>query len=55
MTRWLGIWLDSELRLVENRNRRIAKARQAEAKLRRIVSKYGVPPASTRNLRTAIV
>ena len=54
-TRWLGIWLDSELRLVENRHRRIAKARQAEARLRRIVSKYGVPPASTRNLQMAIV
>ena len=54
-TRWLGLWLDSELRLVENRHRRITKARQAEARLRRIVSKYGVPPASTRNLQMAIV
>ena len=54
-TRWLGIWLDSELRLVENRHRRIARARQAEAQLRRVVSKYGVPPASTRNLQSAIV
>ena len=53
--RWLGIWLDSELRLVENRHRRIARARQAEAQLRRVVSKYGVPPASTRNLQSAIV
>ena len=54
-TRWLGIWLDSELRLVENRRRRIAKARQAEAGLRRIILKYGAPPASCRNLRTALV
>lgn len=54
-TRWLGIWLNSELRLVENRHRRIAKARQAEAALRHIASKYGVPPASTRNLQSAIV
>ena len=54
-TRWLGIWLASELKLVENRHHRIAKARQAEARLRRIVSKYGVPPASTRNLQMAIV
>ena len=29
--------------------------RQAEAKLRRIVNQYGVPPASARNLQTAIV
>ena len=55
VTRWLGIWLDSELRLVENRHHRIAKARQAEARLRRIVSKYGVPPTSTRNLQMAVV
>ena len=41
--------------MVENRHRRIAKARQAEARLRRVVSKHGVPPASTRNLQMAIV
>ena len=54
-TRWLGIWLDSTLSLVENRKRRIAKIRQAEARLRRIVNKYGVPPAAVRNLLTSIV
>ena len=54
-TRWLGIWLDSELRLVENRHRRIAKAHQAGTRLRRIVTKFGVPPASTRNLQSVIV
>ena len=54
-TRWLGIWLDAALNLEENRRRRIGKTRQAEAKLRRIVSQYGVPPASARNLQAAIV
>ena len=54
-TRWLGIWLDASLNLEENRRRRIGKTRQAEAKLRRIVSQYGVPPASARNLQAAIV
>ena len=49
-TRWLGIWLDASLNLEENRRRRIGKTRQAEAKLRRIVNQYGVPPASARNL-----
>ena len=28
---------------------------QAEAKLRRIVNQYGVPPASARNVQAAIV
>ena len=54
-TRWLGIWLDSTLTLAENWRRRIGKTRQAEARLRRIVSKYGVPPAASRNLQSAIV
>ena len=54
-TRWLGIWLDASLNLAENRRRRIGKARQAEARLRRIVSQYGVPPAAARNLQAAIV
>ena len=30
-TRWLGIWLDSELRLFENCRRRIARPRQSSA------------------------
>ena len=53
-TRWLGIWLDSTLTLAECRRRRIGKARQAEAQLRQIVNKYGLP-ASARNLQMAIV
>ena len=54
-TWWLGIWLDSGLTLQENRRRRIGKTRQAEARIRRIVSQYGVPPASARNLQMALV
>ena len=54
-TRWLGIWLDASLSLAENRRRRIGKTRQAEARLRRIVGQYGVPPAAARNLQAAIV
>ena len=50
-TRWLGIWPDASLDLAENRRRRIGKTRQAEARLRRIVSQYGVPPAAARNPR----
>ena len=54
-TRWLGIWLDASLNLAENRRRKIGKTRQAEARLRRIVNQYGVPPAAARNLQAAIV
>ena len=52
---WLEIWLDSTLSLAENRKRRIAKTRQAEARRRRIVNKYGAPPAAARNLLISIV
>ena len=54
-TRWLGIWLDASLSLAENRRRRIGKTRQVEARLRRIVNQYGVPPAAARSLQAAIV
>ena len=54
-TRWLGIWLGSALTLRENRRRRIGKARQAEARLRRIVNQYGVPPGSARTLSMSLV
>ena len=37
-TRWLGIWLDSALTLAKNRSIRIGRARQAEARLRRIIN-----------------
>ena len=52
-TRWLGIWLDASLNLAENRRRRIGNTRQVEARLRRIVNQYGVPPAAARNLQAA--
>ena len=53
-TRWLGVWLGSTLTLAQNRRRRISKTRQAEARLRRIVNRYGVPPAAARNLQIAV-
>ena len=55
VARWLGIWLDASLSLEEDHRRRIGKTRQAEARPRRIVNQYGVPPASARNLQAAIV
>ena len=47
--------MDASLNLAENRRQRIGKTRQAEARLRRVVNQYGVPPAATRNLQAAIV
>ena len=52
---WLGIWLDPALTLSENRHRCGGETRRDEARLRRIVSRHGVPPAAARNLQMAIV
>ena len=40
--------------LAENQRVRISKARQAEARLWRVVSTYGVPLAAARGLQSAI-
>ena len=53
--RWLGVWLGSSLALSENRRRCVNRARQAEARIRRLVNKNGIPPTSARNVQTAIV
>ena len=52
--RWLGLWLGSAVALVENR-RCVNRTRQAEARIRRIVSKHGIPPVSARNLQLAVI
>ena len=54
-TRWLRVWLDSALTLRESRRRSMNRARAAEALVRRLVSRHGLPPASARNLQNAIV
>ena len=43
------------LTLADNRRYRIGRARQAEARLRRIINTYGVPPAAAHNLQMAII
>ena len=53
-TRWVGVWLGSTLTLRENRRRRLDEARQAEARIRRIVNLYGVSLSAARNLKIAL-
>lgn len=49
------MWLDSALTLRESRWRSINLARQAEARVRRLTIRHGVPPSSARNLQMAII
>ena len=55
VTRWPGIWLGWALTLRENRRRCINQVCQAEPKIRRLMTRYGGPPASARKLQEAIV
>ena len=48
----VGAGLDSALTLVETRRKCMGRARQAEARLRRLISKYWTPPTSARNLHS---
>lgn len=54
-TKWLGVWLDSTLSLVENQRRCINRARQAEGRIQGLVNKHGIPPTSAKNLQTAVI
>lgn len=53
--RWLGVWPDSALTIVENRRRYVNQARQAKARIQRLVKKHGIPPTSARNFQTAVI
>ena len=55
VTRWLGIWLDSSLKLTTHRQKRINRAKVAERRLRSLVDKFGTTPATARTLQTAII
>jgi hypothetical protein len=54
-TRWLGVWLDSQLTLKEHHHNRLGKARKAEARVRTLVGKLGLTPADVRKIQVAAV
>ena len=54
-TRWLGMWLDSSLSLRESKRRVLSRARRADTAVQKMVGKYGIPPASARNLQQALI
>jgi ribonuclease HI len=54
-TRWLGVWLDSQLLLTHHHRIRLAKAKQAEARVRSLVGKFGLTPANVRRVQVAAV
>jgi hypothetical protein len=54
-TRWLGFWMDSALNFNDHFTKRMAKARQREAKIKRLHSKYGMTPKNVRTIITATI
>ena len=49
-TRWLGIWLDSQLKFTAHVNERLAKARAAEIQVKGLSGLYGLAPGLLRRI-----
>jgi len=54
-TRWLGVWLDSQLTLKEHHATRLKSGRNATTRLRRLTGKMGLSPMNCRRIMTACV
>jgi hypothetical protein len=54
-TRWLRVWLDSELKLSQNHRIRLAKPKQAEARVRSLVDKLRMTLPNVRRIKVAAV
>ena len=54
-TRWLGIWISSQLNFRENTKRALIRVRKAEARLLSFIRKNSVPPFSATHLQEAIM
>ena len=44
-TRWLGIWLDSQLKITSHINERVRRARTAEIQIKGLTRNYGLIPS----------
>ena len=54
-TRWLGVWLDSHLKLRHHHEVRMNEGKKALARLQRLTGKMGLSPANCRRVMTACV
>jgi len=52
-TRWLGVWLDSQLTLKDHHATRLKEGRKAMTRLRRLPGQMGLSPANCRKVMTA--
>jgi len=54
-TRWLGVWLDSQLTLKEHHATRLKSGRNAMNRLKRLTGQMGLSPANCRRVMSACV
>ena len=54
-TRWLGIWLDSQLKFSSHIHERIKKARIAEIQVKGLTQTYGLVPALVRRIQLSVI
>jgi len=54
-TRWLGVWLDSQLTLKGHHAVRMKEGRKAKARLHRLAGQRGLSPANCRKVMTACI
>jgi len=54
-TRWLGVWLDSQLTLKDHHAIRLKEGERAMGRLRRLTGQMGLSPANCRKVMTACI
>ena len=54
-TRWLGVWLDSQLRLTSHINERVKRARTAEIQIKGLTKTYGQVSGLVRQIQLLVV
>lgn len=54
-TRWLSVWLDSQLKFNAHVNEKLQKARTAEIQIKRLTRTYGLAPALLRLIQIAVI
>jgi len=54
-TRWLGVWLDSQLTLKEHHTVRLKEGKKAMERLRQLTGQMGLLPANCRKVMTACI
>ncbi len=55
VTRWLDVWLDSQLKSTSHINERVRKARTAEIQIKGLTKTYGLVPSFVRRIQLLVV